>query len=83
MRSSIPKRIHNFSAGPSVLPKTVLQTIEKDLINYKGTGISVMEMSHRSKDFALIKDKAEENLRHLMSIPDNFEVLFMQGGATL
>jgi len=76
-------RIYNFSAGPSILPVEVLENIQKDLLNYKGSGMSVMEMSHRSKVYQTIIDEAEADLRELMGIPDNYKVLFIQGGATL
>ena len=76
-------RVYNFSAGPSMLPVEVLENVRDDLLNYKGTGESVMEMSHRSKEFQKIMDDAEADLRKLMYIPDNYKVLFLQGGGTL
>lgn len=76
-------RVYNFSAGPSVLPEVVLQKAASEIFDYEGTGISVMEMSHRSKEFKEIITDAEKNLRTLMNIPDNYEVLFLQGGGTL
>lgn len=76
-------RVYNFSAGPSVLPLEVLEKVQADLLNYGGSGQSVMEMSHRSKDFKKIIDDAEADLRELMNIPDNYKVLFIQGGGTL
>ena len=76
-------RIYNFSAGPSMLPEPVLEEIAGEVLNYKGSGMSVMEMSHRSKVFQTIVDEAEADLRELMNIPDNYKVLFIQGGATL
>jgi len=76
-------RVYNFSAGPSVLPLEVLEQVKEDLLNYKGSGQSVMEMSHRSKEFQKIIDDAEADLRELMNIPDNYKVLFIQGGGTL
>ena len=76
-------RIFNFSAGPSVLPVPVLQTAGKEMLNYHGYGLSVMEMSHRSKVYEEIIEGAESSLRKLMHIPDNYKVLFLQGGATL
>ena len=76
-------RVYNFSAGPSVLPVEVLVKVQKDLLNYNGSGQSVMEMSHRSKDFQKIIDDAEADLRELMNIPDNYKVMFLQGGGTL
>jgi len=76
-------RIYNFNAGPAALPLPVLEEIQKDLLNYKGEGISVMEMSHRSKTFdGIIKD-AERLMKEVMGIPDGYKVLFFQGGATL
>jgi len=76
-------RIYNFNPGPAALPLPVLEEAQKDLLNYKGEGISVLEMSHRSKTFdGIIKD-AERLLKEVMEIPDNYKVLFMQGGATL
>ncbi|MCD8048934.1 MAG: 3-phosphoserine/phosphohydroxythreonine transaminase [Clostridia bacterium] len=75
-------RVYNFSAGPSMLPLPVLEEAQRDLVNYKGTGMSVMEMSHRSKDFEKIIGGAEELIRSLMEIPDNYEVLFLQGGGS-
>ena len=76
-------RVYNFSAGPSMLPLEVLEKVQKDLLNYEGSGQSVMEMSHRSKEFQKIIDDAEQNLRELMNIPENYKVLFLQGGGTL
>lgn len=76
-------RVYNFSAGPSVLPIEVLEQVQKDLLNYEGSGQSVMEMSHRSKEYQKIIDDAEANLRELMNIPDNYKVLLVQGGGTL
>lgn len=72
----------NFSAGPACLPLDVLEDCKEDLINYKGTGMSVMEMSHRGKDFMKIAEEAEADLRELVGIPDNYKVLFLQGGAS-
>jgi phosphoserine aminotransferase len=76
-------RVFNFSAGPCTLPLEVLEEVQADLIDYKGTGESVMEMSHRSAEFKKIAEDAEADLRKLMSIPDNYKVLFLQGGGTL
>lgn len=76
-------RVYNFSAGPSVLPLSVLQKIQSELLNYQGSGQSVMEMSHRSEVFIQIADTAEANLRALLGIPSNYKVLFLQGGASL
>ncbi|HZJ58096.1 MAG TPA: 3-phosphoserine/phosphohydroxythreonine transaminase [Clostridia bacterium] len=76
------KPVYNFSPGPSALPKPVLEKAQKELLDYKGTGMSVMEMSHRSKLFQEIVDDAQELLKGLMGIPDNYKILFLQGGAT-
>ena len=76
-------RIHNFSAGPAIMPVPVLEEIRDELLNYRGAGMGVMEMSHRSKVYQQIIDEAEADLRELMNIPDNYKVLFIQGGATL
>lgn len=76
-------RVYNFSAGPSMLPLAVLEKVKEELLNYDGTGQSVMEMSHRSEAFKKIAADAEANLRDLMQIPDNYKVLFLQGGGTL
>ena len=76
-------RVYNFSAGPSMLPVEVLEKVQKDMLNYGGSGQSVMEMSHRSKDFKKIIEDAEADLRELMNIPDNYKVMFLQGGGTL
>ena len=75
-------RVYNFSAGPAVLPEEVLAEAAAEMMDYKGTGMSVMEMSHRSKAYQAIIDEAEADLRELMNIPDNYKVLFMQGGAS-
>lgn len=77
------KRNYNFSAGPSMLPLDIMEEAAKNLTNFHGCGESVMEMSHRSKEFGTIISEAEANLRHIMEIPDNYKVLFLQGGATL
>ena len=76
-------RVYNFSAGPSVLPEEVLKKCAAEMLNYEGTGESVMEMSHRSPEYQKIIDDAEANLRKLMNIPDDYYVMFLQGGATL
>ncbi len=76
-------RIFNFSAGPAVLPEPVLEQARDEMLNYRGSGMSVMEMSHRSKDFTAIIDGAEAGLRRVMGIPDDYAVLFLQGGASL
>lgn len=75
-------RVFNFSAGPAVLPVEVLEQAQADLLNWRGSGMSVMEMSHRGKEFQSIIDTAEADLRALLAIPDNYQVLFMQGGAS-
>ena len=75
-------RVYNFSAGPAVLPEEVLQEAADEMLEYKGTGMSVMEMSHRSKAYDTIIKEAEADLRELMNIPDNYKVLFLQGGAS-
>ncbi|MCI8887330.1 MAG: 3-phosphoserine/phosphohydroxythreonine transaminase [Hungatella sp.] len=76
-------RVYNFSAGPAVLPEEVLKEAAAEMLDYRGTGMSVMEMSHRSKPFETIIGEAEADLRELMGIPDNYKVLFLQGGAHL
>ena len=75
-------RVYNFSAGPAVLPEEVLREAADEMLDYKGTGMSVMEMSHRSKAYDEIIKTAEQDLRDLMNIPDNYKVLFLQGGAS-
>ena len=75
-------RVYNFSAGPAVLPEEVLKEAADEMLDYRGTGMSVMEMSHRSKAFETIINEAEADLRELMNIPDNYKVLFLQGGAS-
>ena len=75
-------RVYNFSAGPAVLPEEVLIEAAAEMLDYQGTGMSVMEMSHRSKAYQAIIDQAEADLRDLMNIPDNYKVLFLQGGAS-
>ena len=76
-------RVYNFSAGPAVLPEEVLKEAAAEMLDYRGCGMSVMEMSHRSKMYQNIFDEAEADIRELMNIPDNYKVLFMQGGASL
>ena len=75
-------RVYNFSAGPAVLPEEVLKEAAEEMLDYRGTGMSVMEMSHRSKAYDTIIKEAEADLRELMNIPDNYKVLFLQGGAS-
>ena len=76
-------RTYNFSAGPATMPEAVLEEVRDEMMNYRGSGMCVMEMSHRSKVYQQIIDEAEQDLRDLMNIPDNYKVLFIQGGATL
>ena len=77
------KRIYNFSAGPAVLPEEVLRQAADEMLDYKGSGMSVMEMSHRSKTYQAIIDEAEADLRKVLNIPGNYKVLFVQGGGTV
>lgn len=77
------ERTFNFSAGPAMMPEPVLEEIRDEMLNYRGSGMSVMEMSHRSAVYQQIIDEAEQDLRDLMGIPSNYKVLFIQGGATL
>jgi phosphoserine aminotransferase len=76
-------RAHNFNAGPAGLPLEVMQQAQAELLDYKGTGMSIMEMSHRSKEFEAMLNEAEADMRELLNIPANYKVLFMQGGASL
>jgi len=76
-------RLHNFCAGPAAMPTAVLERAREELLDYRGQGTSVMEMSHRSPTFEVIAAQAEQDFRDLLAIPDNYRVLFMQGGATL
>ena len=76
-------RVFNFSAGPAALPLDVLQLAQQELVNWHGSGMSVMEMSHRGKEYMSIQADAEADLRELMGIPANYKVLFLQGGASL
>src|SRR5210317_908635 len=78
----MPDRIYNFSAGPATLPYEVLEQAAKDIVNFKDKGMGLIEMSHRSKEFIEVVDECEFLLRELMSIPDNYKVLFLQGGAS-
>ena len=77
------ERIYNFSAGPAVLPVSVLEQARVEMLSLPGVGMSVMEISHRSKTFQAIIDGAEQGLRELLGIPANYHVLFLQGGASL
>lgn len=81
--STQPHRVHNFNAGPAGLPLEVLQQAQAELLDFRGTGMSVMEISHRSKEFEAVIKEAETDLRDLLSIPTNYKVMFLQGGATL
>src|SRR4029077_1388022 len=76
-------RIHNFAAGPAVLPVSVLEEIQRDLVSLPGVGMSILEISHRSKAFESILQQAEADIRTLADIPSNYKVLFLQGGASL
>ncbi len=76
-------RVYNFSAGPAALPLEVLETIRNDLPDWLGTGMSVMEVSHRGTDFVELAARAEATLRELLQVPDDYSVLFPQGGATM
>lgn len=78
----MPERVYNFSPGPAVLPYEVLQQAAKDIVNFRDTGMGLIEISHRSKEFMAVIDEAEALLRELMEIPDNYKVLFLQGGAS-
>ena len=75
-------RVYNFSAGPAVLPEEVLKQAASEMLDYQGCGMSINEMSHRSKTFDGVIQTAEQDLRELMNIPDNYKVLFLQGGAS-
>lgn len=77
------KRVYNFSAGPAMLPQEVLERAREEMLDWKGSGMSVMEMSHRGKEFTAIAEQAEADLRELLAIPNNYKVLFLQGGASL
>jgi phosphoserine aminotransferase len=76
-------RVHNFNAGPAVLPLEVLQEAQKELVDFNGTGMSIMEHSHRGKDYEAVHNEAIANLRELLGIPENYAVLFLQGGASM
>ncbi len=81
--SSNPKRVHNFNPGPAVQPLEVLQQAQAEMLDFQGTGMSVMEISHRSKEFEAVIQTAEADLRDLLKVPANYKVLFLQGGASL
>ena len=76
-------RAYNFCAGPAALPTAVLEKAQAEMLDWQGKGLSIMEMSHRSKDYVAVAEKAEADLRKLMNIPENYKVLFLQGGASL
>ncbi len=76
-------RVFNFSAGPAMLSEAVIKKASEEMLDWRGEGMSVMEMSHRGKAFMSIASKAEADLRNLMAIPDNYKVLFLQGGASM
>ncbi|MGQ7843641.1 3-phosphoserine/phosphohydroxythreonine transaminase [Granulosicoccus sp. 3-233] len=82
MSDSTLARVANFNAGPAAMPRSVLERMQSELLDFRGRGLSVLEMSHRSEDFADIAARAESDLRQLMAIPDDYSVLFMQGGAS-
>ena len=75
-------RVFNFSAGPAMVPEAVLTQAKEEMLDWQGSGMSVMEMSHRGKEFMSIATKAERDLRDLLVIPDRYKVLFLQGGAS-
>ena len=75
-------RVYNFSAGPSMLPLEVLEEAQRELLNFAGTGMSVTEISHRDKAYSAVVEEAERNLRDLLNVPDEYCVLFVQGGAS-
>ncbi len=78
----MPERIYNFSPGPATLPQEVLAQAGRDIVNYNNTGMSLIELSHRSKDFMAVAEETESLLRELLNVPDNYKVLFLQGGAS-
>lgn len=80
---AMPSRVYNFSAGPAALPLSALTRAREELLSFRGLGMSVMEMSHRAKAFERLKEETEKKLRHLLKVPDNYEILFLQGGASL
>jgi phosphoserine aminotransferase len=75
-------RVYNFCAGPAALPEKVLKKASAEMLDWHGKGLSIMEMSHRGPEYVSVAKKAEQYLRDLLSVPDNYKVLFMQGGAT-
>src|SRR5512136_1850711 len=76
-------RVHNFNPGPAALPLEVLQQAQAEMLDYKGTGMSVMEISHRSKEFEALINEAQTDLRDLLGIPASYKILFLQGGASM
>jgi len=76
-------KIHNYSAGPCILPKSVLKTASEALLNYNETGLSIAEMSHRSKDFVAVMENSVSLVKELLNVPEGYEVLFLQGGASM
>ena len=83
MGSRPATRVFNFSAGPAILPEEVLAQAAAEMLDWHGSGMSVMEMSHRGKEFIAIAEAAEKDFRELLKVPENYKVLFLQGGATL
>ena len=81
--NDVADRVFNFSAGPAVMPVPVLQQVQRDLLSLPGCGASIMEISHRSKQFDAIHKDAQDRLRALLSVPDRYKILFLQGGARL
>src|SRR6478752_7627196 len=75
--------VYNFNAGPAALPKAALEAAQKELLNFNNTGMSVMELSHRSKDYDAVHQQTKQLLKKLLSIPDTYDILFLQGGASL
>jgi phosphoserine aminotransferase len=80
---SSDRTVYNFSAGPCILPKEVLKQSQEELMNWHGSGVSVMEMSHRSKEFMAIAEQAEKDFREFLNVPKNYQVFFFQGGASM
>ena len=82
MEEKMPDRIYNFSPGPATLPQEVLAQAAKDIVNFNDKGIGLIELSHRSKEFMAVAEETEALLRELLNVPDNYKVLFLQGGAS-
>ena len=76
------KRAYNFNAGPSAMPESVLKEAQAEFLNYQDTGMGIIEMSHRSSEYAAMHQETKDLLRELMEIPDNYEILFLQGGGS-